>query len=402
MLDLSSAGIEPLMYLPEPLLTFGYNQSLADPKDGLFLFGPLVDVRKPSEMRVGVIGTTGGIARYSRWVATINKPIQAGVAGAQTQVAFPGFELVFRTRWPVQPMATISIADKELARTVRIADRNERVFKTVDLFDIAIRKYLREEGAAPALWFVVIPEDVHRYCRPLASVPLGERVQSMAVLPARVTRKFLVTPSMFPEHNAAAAVQQYEVDFHNQLKARLLDRGVVLQIVRETTLTPHDFQEAGRKPRGLQDPASVAWNLGTTVFYKADGRPWMPTDVRKGVCYIGLVFKRLHTGDSRNACCGAQMFLGTGDGVVFKGAVGPWYSEETGECHLSKDSAAAIARMVVESYVQRHDQQFPSELFIHAQHRFNDDEWEGFQELCPVRDEAYRSPHSTDAGHEAL
>lgn len=75
MLDLSSAGIEPLMYLPEPLLTFGYNQSLADPKDGLFLFGPLVDVRKPSEMRVGVIGTTGGIARYSRWVATINKPI---------------------------------------------------------------------------------------------------------------------------------------------------------------------------------------------------------------------------------------------------------------------------------------------------------------------------------------
>jgi hypothetical protein len=28
-------------YLPEPLLEFGYGQTGADPREGLFLFGPL-------------------------------------------------------------------------------------------------------------------------------------------------------------------------------------------------------------------------------------------------------------------------------------------------------------------------------------------------------------------------
>jgi hypothetical protein len=42
-----------------------------------------------------------------------------------------------------------------------------------------------------------------------------------------------------------------------------------------------------------------------------------------------VVFKLLDNVKGRdNACCGAQMFLGSGEGVVFKGAVGPWY------CHF--------------------------------------------------------------------
>jgi hypothetical protein len=70
----------------------------------------------------------------------------------------------------------------------------------------------------------------------------------------------------------------------------------------------------------LQDPASVAWNLSTTIFYKADGKPWRIAEVREGVCYVGLVFKLLDNVKGRdNACCGAQMFLGSGEGVVFKG-----------------------------------------------------------------------------------
>jgi hypothetical protein len=80
-----------------------------------------------------------------------------------------------------------------------------------------------------------------------------------------------------------------------------------------------------------------SWNLSTTSFYKADGKPWRIAEVREGVCYVGLVFKRLENVKARdNACCGAQMFLGSGEGVVFKGAVGPWYSETDNSFHLSK------------------------------------------------------------------
>jgi len=100
----------------------------------------------------------------------------------------------------------------------------------------------------------------------------------------------------------------------------------VIQVVRESTLTPEDLEEGER--RSLQDPASVAWNLSTTSFYKSGGRPWRIAEVREGVCYVGLVFKRIENAKGQdNACCGAQMFLSTGEGVVFKGAVGPWHSE---------------------------------------------------------------------------
>lgn len=46
------------------------------------------------------------------------------------------------------------------------------------------------------------------------------------------------------------------------------------------------------------------------------------TPIRDGVCYIGLVFKRKNNpADNNEACCGAQIFLHTGEGIVFKGAV---------------------------------------------------------------------------------
>src|SRR4051794_32940982 len=58
----------------------------------------------------------------------------------------------------------------------------------------------------------------------------------------------------------------------NQLKARLLDTKQVIQVVRETTFeTSHDLDV---RRRSLQDPASVAWNLACTSFYKSSGTPW--------------------------------------------------------------------------------------------------------------------------------
>ena len=48
------------------------------------------------------------------------------------------------------------------------------------------------------------------------------------------------------------------------MKARLLKHRIVTQIVRETTLVPEDFKKANGMPlRRLEDPATVAWKLGT-------------------------------------------------------------------------------------------------------------------------------------------
>jgi hypothetical protein len=319
-----------LSYLEEPLLVFGYGQILDYPKDGLMLFGPLDEVRRPAELRIGVIGRKHGIDRYQRWVERIIRYIPAERQDAAHHTAYPGFEAVFGTKWPTKPICALEIPDKKIQTSLLLSNRHEAIYKTVRLFADEIERYLREEEAHVDVWFVVIPEEVSQYGRPKSVVPTDIRIQSSLLMNAKTARKLQQQPSLFEEDNEVAELFKYELDFHNQLKARLLDAKAVIQVVRETTLTPEDFVVNGRPLRRVQDPATLAWNLTTTAFFKASGRPWKLADVRDGVCYVGIVFKRDMTSTTPgNACCGAQMFLDSGDGLVFKGAVGPWYSEST-------------------------------------------------------------------------
>jgi hypothetical protein len=98
---------------------------------------------------------------------------------------------------------------------------------------------------------------------------------------------------------------------------------------------------------------------------------------------VGIVFKR-DTSDpeARNACCGAQLFLRSGDGLVFRGAVGPWYSAKLKQCHLPTAKAADLMRLVIDEYKRVHGEA-PKEVFIHGRSRFDELEWQGFKDACP-------------------
>lgn len=372
-----------LQHIEEPRLGFGYGQELEHPKDGLFLFGPLDDKANPAEMRIGVIGTPDGLSCFREWGKSIQSYIHPGEWDKPHHASWPGFQAVFATRWPEEPLVELPVQEKEVRDSLRISDRYEAIYKTVELFVEPIRRHLRQEEAPPAVWFVVIPEEVHRYGRPKSSVPREERIKGKQFLTPKSGRKILREGSLFPEDREAAEIYRYELNFHHQMKARLLEQKAVLQIVRDTTLTPHKFVQNNRPIRNLQDPATVAWNLCTTAFFKASGKPWKLASVRPGVCYVGLVYKQDHTDPAAgNACCGAQMFLDSGDGVVFRGAVGPWYSEKLKEYHLNKEKASELMSLVVEAYRDLHGRS-PAELFIHGKTRFNDDEWEGFKSVVP-------------------
>jgi hypothetical protein len=370
-----------MVHIPEPALAFGFGQTAEHPKDGLFLYGPPAFSQNPARMDIGVIGTQQGVARYERWVKSLGSAIAPPEKGKEeNKMMWPGFQAVFGVPWPVKPFTTCIIDGQELSRRIRVEDRHEAIFKAVNIYAEALRKYLREEEARPQLWFAVLPEEVFKYGRPKSVVPRHQREKSTSI-GKRAAKSILQNGSLFAEEVEAAAIYEYELNFHNQLKARLLDTGEVIQVVRETTLAPDEFNEGNR--RSLQDPASVAWNLSTTSFYKAGGRPWRIADIRDGVCYVGLVFKRIDNAKGRdNACCGAQMFLSTGEGFVFKGAVGPWYSEADNTFHLRKDKAAELMNLVVKAYKDIHGQP-PRELFIHGQIRFEADEWAGFSSTVP-------------------
>lgn len=370
-----------LIKLSEPTLLFGYEQAMQDPRDGLTLFGPL-DAGKPYGVRTGVVGTRDGIRRFNTWVGRL----QSLISNTPSQIGrppYPGFEAVFRIPWNPQPTITLEILEDDLHKALYLDDKHQRVFKTVDVYANKIIEAKREEDVEVDIWFVVVPEEVYRYCRPQSSVEATLRIEAEARMSVKYANKLLDNASLFEDQNIDAEPYHYEVNFHNQLKARLLQHDALTQIVRETTVAHAEFLNSKGNPTRKLDAlqSSIAWNLSTAAFYKAGGRPWKINGIRDGVCYIGLVFKRDEKNrDPRSSCCAAQMFLDSGDGVVFKGAVGPWHTPGRGDFHLSRSAAKELVEVAVKSYKGKRNNEPPKELFLHGKVRFNDEEWAGFRD----------------------
>jgi hypothetical protein len=173
--------------------------------------------------------------------------------------------------------------------------------------------------------------------------------------------------ALFEDMTEEAQTYLFARNFHHQLKAQLLDKEVVVQVIRETTIDPSlELDRFGHPVRSVQEPAKIAWNFSTTLYFKgARQQPWQLADVRPRVCYVGLVFKEDPSPAGRgDACCAAQMFLNSGNGVVFRSALGPWYSQETREWHLARDAAKALIDEVVTAYKKdHHDNPPPSFSF---------------------------------------
>jgi hypothetical protein len=377
-----------LIRISEPTLRFGHQQGMEDPRDGLTLFSPF-DEGNVYGIRAGVIGTMEGIRRYRDWVARLQFPIIDLDDAGKPQMNrpfFPGFEEAFKIPWRPKPIKEIVIPDGELEKHLYLDDSYKRVFETVEVYSERILKAKREDDAAVDIWFVIIPEDVYKLCRPKSVVASSQRVEAEGRMKPHSAQKLRNNPTFFEDMNQDAIPYQYEVHFHNQIKARLLKERVLTQIIRETTIAPDEFKNRfGGRLRNVDDPSSIAWNLSTAVFYKAGGRPWKLNEIREGVCYIGLVFKR----DERNpdpseACCAAQMFLDSGDGVVFRGAVGPWRTSSRGDYHLSFDAAKQLVGMAIDAY-KDHFNEPPRELFLHGRVKFESDEWSGFKSAIDER-----------------
>ena len=369
-----------LIYVDEPCLLFGHRQAMEDPRDGLFLFGPLDSLPKPHGISAAAIGTRDGIRKFKAWAGRIHQPIynERNTAG---RPFFPGFEAVYRTTLLTDGIIEQEIAHEELDKRLYHNDQHIRTYGTVDLYADRIIESTQNDDYKVDVWFVVIPDDVYKYCRPNSVVP-EDLVVSKTVLSKAISKNIVDKDSLFPEITEEAAPYRFEVNFHHQLKARLLGKNITTQILRESTIAPEEYLNHFGKPiRDLgKIKAHVAWTVSTAAYYKAGGRPWKLSNVREGVCYIGLVYKiDLRGSDARNACCAAQMFLDSGDGFVFKGAVGPWYSPKKGEFHLRKPQAKELISLALDSY-QKSNSNPPKQLFIHARTSFNEEEWEGFEE----------------------
>lgn len=373
--------------LEEPTLQFGNGQRLSDPRDGLSLFGPydLGAASQPKTLSYGVVSTPEGIRLLAEWLKILRGPILNTVGPKEHRSIeeidvlwppFPGFEAATGAVLPAEPVWVREIDRVKLDESSRHPEPHLRAAGVVNAYMEALRAGTSRDEEIRVV-FCVVPEFLWKRCRPESvlarSEMVGAKVSKSAIQDLMDGQGDFLAPTMQREPF------EFSVDFRRQLKAKAMELKVPIQILRESTLKIGESQFGERQ---LSPEADRAWNMAATAYYKAGGKPWKLATARPGVCYLGLAFKKAEQ-DGSNACCAAQMFLDSGDGIVFMGENGPWYSRETREFHLNRTAAKNLLTGALQTYATQHGEKL-TEIFIHAASEVSADEFAGYQEACPA------------------
>jgi hypothetical protein len=371
-----------LEFLGEPLLEFRYKQKVLDPKAGLAIFGPH-DTDFPSHPKnisYGTIGTRIGIELAESFFKRTRSCIVSKTASENPRLwpAFPGFQAVFHSSLPDKPTRNFEIDSEQLISASTNLDPNKRAFEVVNPYLEGIRHLIKPDDPLDVI-VCIVPDIVYQNCRPKSYVKdgIGERV-SYKIRKQRAEGQTDLLRSY------EVAMYQYSVDFRRQLKARAMEERIdpPIQILLESTLK-EDELSTHFDPIGKSPLSDRAWNICTTMYYKAGGKPWRLSTAREGVCYVGIVFRRTDpTIGNKTACCAAQMFLDDGDGVVIRGEIGPWFSPEKGQFHLTRSAAKELLKKVLDTYSELEGKPL-REIFLHYRAFISVKEFEGFRSACP-------------------
>lgn len=380
-----------ILLIEEPKLIFGHDQKAIDPRDGLVLFGPHKQLH-PYTLRVGVIGSNEGIKGYSEFVDRINKPILSTQkkynkikSQERKRPSFPGFEAVFGVKWPSKPEAVIALKDISIKTCLANKSKIIRTNQLVDLFLNEIVEFHQKEDKKLDIWFIVIPTQVYNSCKPGSwGRNISKGTQQYA--DRRDAGQLSMGFGEYTDYDSTLdRVLDTANDFHNLLKARLIQEKITtpVQLIIERTLQFRNRES--NIPYDEYMKANLAWVQGTSLYYKLGKLPWKLGDIREGVCYLGLVFKKTPNDKNKNnVCSAAQMFLHDGDGSVFRGNIGLWETEKPNEYHLDQLAASELIGLALDDYFQKW-KKYPSELFIHSKTHFNDTEWGGFIDAVTSR-----------------
>jgi hypothetical protein len=106
-------------------------------------------------------------------------------------------------------------------------------------------------------------------------------------------------------------ISEKEQNFRRYLKAKAMQYNVPIQIVRDRIVKPTSE---------MQDPATIAWNFFTALYYKASGTPWalIRKDSAETTCYAGISFFKSRDKSTTQTSI-AQIFNELGKGVILRG-----------------------------------------------------------------------------------
>lgn len=332
-------AVPSVRWLGEPVLAFADGVTAIDPRVGIALAGPLSygTARHPNPIHVGFVGTGPGIDMARRYLADSAD----GIDGTSDHHPFPGVhsDRGFRTEIRTDDELTKRITAHEIRSVMEKGKRQRERFDAlleilVDRLDV-----LCDRDHPLDCVYVVLPEDVFKRCRVADYTEDGRRVHR---------------------------------DLRAAFKAAAMRYRMPTQILRETTTGLTD----GSARRTLPEPAGIAWNLHTGLYFKAGGFPWGPVGLEPGMCFVGVSFYRPLGETSNLNASVAQAFSETGDAFVLRGNEFTWQGRSP---HLPPDNARHLIDITLDRYRREYGRP-PRHVVIHKRSWFHPDEIEGFQD----------------------
>lgn len=372
----------PAFYCPEPRLRFYGNNFAANPKRGINEFGPIEELRASNTIRLGIVGTPDSIDRFSSYIGNIAGVVSAGLNARDKHFDpivypdFPGSDVnaTFRTEIRLDSAFQRIISPKQLESDLKSPSPVKQIKNVVARIGSEL-DVLEDLDLQPDVIAIVMPPIVQDACQHVGNAmrrrPVKILTPDEAFFKKMSKAESEANQSFFDfDFNSEASIE-HETEgfwnFHHALKARAMRSGIPTQLIWERSL----FGE-----QTSQDPASIAWNLVTGLYYKSGNIPWEVEGLPSDTCFLGISFFKsgLHASADTHTSL-AQIFSGHGEGLVMKG--GKAVKESRKPAHMDRKSAESLVRDALKLYAAHHPGSQARRLVVHKTSRFWPEEVEG-------------------------
>lgn len=308
---------------------------------------------RPEKIKLAIVGRSDSVDKILEWLERC-KSYVPGKESKQPNLykAFPGFNSSLG-------FCSELVYDEGYIRKINNSDF-EGIFKHAGNYGLVVKEladlYLTElkylsKNKRPDVVICVLSEKV------FATTTAGS-IESGPTEP-------------IDEEDEDEQYTELENDFRRLLKARAMAYNVPIQIVRDKVA------DAGRD---MQDPATIAWNFFTALYYKASGTPWALTKSDSSItCFAGISFYRSRDKKTVQTSV-TQIFNEHGKGVILRGSPIKMKKGDK-EPHLNEEQAYQLLSKSLKEYYEAL-KIYPKRLVIHKSSNYSIEEIEGFKAVA--------------------
>ncbi|MDD4616411.1 MAG: hypothetical protein PHW76_04740 [Alphaproteobacteria bacterium] len=361
--------------LPEPELEFANAAQDVDPRRGLAKHGP-VDNRGLRNIRVGLVGLQEDVDAAKAWLSRLQQFIPAFESNSNRFRHWPGLEKALNCKFEIEDNF-VRVIESNIYNTLFKDSLIGKSFnELVELFDGRISSLFGDDS--PDCIVVCIKPELGdlRVANPGLT---PEERRALEVLRAEEESDQLALFQPSPEELQAAEALYTMADdllfrtFYRAVKARTMlhDEAVPIQFLRRDTIDRPD-------DRG-QSCATRAWNIATSLYYKARGIPWRPVDLPKNVCFVGVSFHHMKKRSGHLVYASvAQAYSTDVQPFALKGANIDHEQRRDRQPYLNAAQAKSLLDDVLFQYQERAGV-MPDRVVIHKTTTYQPEEIAGFK-----------------------